>query len=68
MNANFEVRGKKFKPGWYTIESPYGAKKIPTYCLVYENTKSNTHKINNSGLMLELFTKLPIGSSINAHK
>lgn len=66
--VNFEVRGKKFKPGWYTLESPYGINKIPTYCFVYADTNANVNKINNSGLMLELFKELPANATVNAHR
>jgi hypothetical protein len=64
---NFEVRGKSFQRGWYTCEI-FGHKKIPTYCLVYEDVERNYRKINTSGLMLELFNELPANATINAHK
>lgn len=62
---NFEVRGKKFKSGWYTCENFNG---IPTFWLVYENTQKNTVRINNCSLMLQLFKELPPNATINAHK
>ncbi len=65
MSMNFEVKGKNFKKGWYTAENFNG---VYTYWLVYDDTLVNTNKINNSCLMLELFTELPNGATINAHK
>lgn len=62
---NFEVKGKSFKEGFYTLEMFNG---IPTYWLVYLNSNSYARRINNSGLMLELFKELPNNATINAHK
>jgi len=65
MKANFEVRGKKFKPGFYTIENFNG---IMTYWMVYPDSAKFAKRINNSGLILTLFNELPDGATINAHK
>lgn len=61
---NFEVRGRSFKKGYYTLESFNG---IMTYWLVYPNSNKYTNRINNCGLMLELFNQLPEGATVNAH-
>jgi hypothetical protein len=63
---NFEVNNSCFISGYYTMEN-FGKKNVPTYWLVYEDKDENTTRINNSGLMLTLFTELPANATINAH-
>jgi hypothetical protein len=61
---NFEVKGKSFNKGYYTLENFNG---IMTYWLVYPNSNKYTHRINNCRLMLKLFNQLPEGATVNAH-
>ena len=59
---NFQTGTKDFKKGWYSYESNIG------YLLIYKDVFRNINKINNSGLMLELFNELPKGATLNKKK
>lgn len=60
MNTNFRVKGRKFQPGWYTLEN-FG------YNLIFSESfaKNNPGSVNNCGLILKFFKELPIGCTVN---